>query len=86
MSWQDAVNGSFEMLAGIAVLHHCLTLYHDKMVRGASLYATTFFTSWGFWNLYYYPSLDQWASFVGGLFIVSANALWLGMMWHYRRR
>ena len=56
------------------------------MVRGVSWMATTFFTSWGYWNLYYYPHLDQWWSFAGGVLIVVANTLWIGMMIYYIRQ
>lgn len=86
MTWQDAVNALFEFGAGFAVLLHCRELYQDKIVRGASWVATAFFFSWGVWNLYYYPHLDQWLSFLGGLSIVSANVLWLGMMLYYIRK
>jgi hypothetical protein len=85
MPWPDLINGAFEALAGLFVLNHCRALHRDKMVRGVSIVSTAFFTSWGFWNLYYYPALGQWASFAGGLFIVSGNVLWVGMLLHYRR-
>lgn len=86
MTWQDAMNGGFELLAGGMVLMHCARLYKDKVVRGASWVATAFFFAWGMWNLYYYPHLGQWLSFAGGLSIASANFLWLGMMLYYIRR
>ena len=86
MNWADVVNGLFEFLAGFMVLLHCRTLYKDKLVRGVNLWATIFFSSWGIWNLYYYPSLGQWFSFFGGLGIVSANVLWVGMMIYYKRK
>lgn len=84
-SWQDAANGAFELLSGVMVLLHCRQLHKDKEVRGASWVATAFFFAWGVWNLYYYPHLNQWLSFIGGLGIVVANCLWLGMMLHYIR-
>lgn len=86
MTWQDATNAGFELLAGVMVLMHCARLYKDKAVRGASWVATAFFFAWGIWNLYYYPHLGQWLSFLGGLSIASANFLWLGMMLYYIRR
>jgi len=86
MSWADAVNGLFEMGASIAILAHCFKLYKDKLLRGVSIGATAFFTSWGVWNLYYYPSLGQSISFVAGMAVVFTNVLWLGMMFHYSRR
>ncbi len=84
--WPDAVNGLFEILGGFAILDHCRQLYKDKMVRGASWKAVAFFTVWGYWNLFFYPHLDQWWSFSGGVFIAATNMLWIGMMLYYIRR
>jgi hypothetical protein len=82
----DFVNGLFEMLGGAFILNHCRVLYRDKMVRGVSIISTSFFFAWGVWNLYYYPHLDQWWSFAGGLVIVLGNCLWVGMMLYYSAR
>jgi len=65
------------------VFDHCRVLYRDKQVKGVSVLATSVFFSWGLWNLYYYPHLDQWLSFLGGLVIVAGNLLWLSMMFYY---
>ena len=81
----DLANGTFEALAGLMVLNHCRVLYRDKLVRGVSASSTAFFFSWGLWNLFYYPQLDQWWSFFGGLVIVMANCLWLTLMVYYIR-
>lgn len=81
----DVINGLFEMLGGIFVLNHCRTVIKDKAVAGVSIVSTIFFTLWGVWNLYYYPSLDQWWSFLGGLMIVSSNTLWVLLMFRYRK-
>lgn len=81
----DAINGCFELVAGLMVLLHCRTLCHDKEVKGVNVFATVFFTLWGFWNLLYYPALEQWLSLAGGCLIVIANAVWLTLMIHYRR-
>ena len=80
----DVVNGSFELLGGFMILNHCRAVWRDKAVAGVSILSTVFFTMWGFWNLYYYPSLDQWWSFVGGLMIVGANILWIALLLKYR--
>lgn len=85
LMWQDLLNGLFELIGGSMVFLNCRALYRDKIVRGVNPGVTVLFTSWGLWNLYYYPHLDQWISFSGGLLIVGANALWLSMLWHYRR-
>ena len=84
--WQDKINGLFELMGGVFILLHCLRLYHDKKVRGVSFIATAYFVLWGYWNIYYYPHLEQWVSFAGGLTIVAMNTLWITMMLYYIRK
>ena len=86
MTWQDLINGLFEIGGSFAIWGNVLVLYRDKQVRGVHWASMVFFMTWGYWNLYYYPHLDQWLSFIGGLSIVTANTLWVGMWWHYYRR
>ena len=86
MNIPDIMNGCFETVGGGMILKHAWTLYKDKMVRGVSIFATCFFTFWGYWNLFYYPHLDQWWSFAGGLCIVVANCIWLSLMFYYGRK
>ena len=85
VTWQDVVNGSFELCGGAFILLNCLTLYRHKLVRGVNVVSTVYFNLWGFWNLYYYPHLDQWASFWGGIGICAGNTLWVTLMVHYIR-
>ncbi len=85
MAWPDVVNGCYEGFGGLMMLLNCYRLYKDKQVKGVSLVTTAFFTSWSFWNLYYYPSLGQWFSFSGGLIIGFFNALWVGMAVYYSK-
>jgi hypothetical protein len=82
----DLINGLFELVGGLFVFDHCRALYRDKKVMGVSVIATGAFFAWGVWNLFYYPHLDQWLSFAGGIVIVSGNCLWLAMLLHYSRR
>jgi hypothetical protein len=82
----DTINGLFEFAGGFMLLRNALQLYRDKQVKGVHWMPTLFFTSWGVWNLYYYPSLDQWFSFAGGVFLVLTNALWLGQIFYYGKR
>lgn len=81
----DQINGLFEAFAGAFIFNHCWTLWQDKQVKGVSVLSTSFFFSWGLWNLYYYPNLNQLWSFLGGLVVVTANFSWLGMMIYYRK-
>lgn len=80
----DMINGTFEAIGGLLILNHCRAVLKDKAVKGVSIFSTAVFTAWGFWNLFYYPHLDQWYSFTGGLVIVSANALWVYLLMKYR--
>jgi hypothetical protein len=57
----------------------------DKLVRGVDWRATAFFTSWGAWNLYYYPHLGQTWSFGAGVFIGTVNLVYLCLMTYYIR-
>jgi hypothetical protein len=79
MSPADMCNAAFELFGGVFVLNHCRALFEAKIVKGISIVSTVFFTAWGVWNLYYYPSLGQWASFAGGVFICLANLLWVAI-------
>ena len=81
----DFINGLIEAVAGLFVLNHCRVLYAHKETRGVSIVSSVFFTLWGFWNLYYYPHLNQPISFYGGLFVVAANVIYVGMMVIYRQ-
>ena len=80
----DIINGIFEFLGGIFLMENVNCIIKDKALKGVSWKPTVFFTLWGIWNLYYYPHLDQWFSFAGGLFIVIINTMWLGLIFYYR--
>lgn len=82
----DLFNGLFEFFGSIMLWRNVLQLYRDKQTKGVHWSATGFFMSWGYWNLFYYPQLDQWWSFAGGVSIVIANTVWLGQMLYYRTK
>jgi hypothetical protein len=79
----DLINGALEFLGGCFVLISVHKLWKDKRVAGISWMHVAFFSLWGVWNLYYYPSLDQWFSFAGGLFIVLVNTIYVGLLLFY---
>jgi hypothetical protein len=79
----DIVNGVFESLGGFFIGLSIAKLHREKIVKGVSWLHVAFFSSWGFWNLYFYPHLDQWFSFVGGAILVTANAIWLLQIWYW---
>jgi hypothetical protein len=80
----DLINGAFETLGGVSAWGNVRRIRADKMVKGVDWRFTLFFSLWGIWNLYYYPSLDQWASFAGGLVIVLGNVAWVYFALKYR--
>jgi len=82
----DGINSIFELGGAFILLLNVRRLYIDKCVKGCDWRAVLFFTLFGLWNVYYYPSLNQWYSFVGGVCLVIVNAVWLSMVLVYSRR
>lgn len=80
----DFINGMFEMGGAVLLALHVRKLWQDKMVRGVSPWPFVFFTLWGWWNLYFYPSVDCWWSFAGGIPVVAVNSIYLYLMWKFR--
>lgn len=85
MNVPDLINGLFELFGAFAAFLNCKQLIKDKQVKGINWTTYAFYASWSMWNLYYYPSLDQWFSFIGGLMIVVGNVTWLGLLIKYKR-
>lgn len=82
----DTINAVFEFGGAVLLLRNLWRLWRDKRVAGVSILPTVWWTCWGAWNLYYYPALGQWWSFVSGFGVVAANAAWVGLALWYARR
>lgn len=82
----DLVNAGFELLGGLFILNHCRVLMRDRQVKGVSIDSVVFFNAWGIWNLFFYPSLGQLWSTLGGLLMVAANTFWVFLLFKYRDR
>jgi hypothetical protein len=80
----DLINGTFELGGGILCWLNVQRLRKDRRVQGVDWRVSAFFSAWGFWNLFYYPSLHQWASFAGGILLVLANTTWVALALWYR--
>ena len=52
----DMINGLYEGFGALFVLATCRNLWKSKQPWGVSIVGICFFTSWGIWNLYYYPT------------------------------
>ncbi len=85
MTTPDVINGLFEGLGSVIVWVNVRQLLFDKVVRGIRWEFSAFFTGWSAWNIYYYPHLGQWASFVGGLCLLFGNLTWLCLAVYYMK-
>jgi ABC-type transport system involved in cytochrome c biogenesis permease subunit len=82
--WNDLINGIFESVGGFFIVWlNVIRMKKDKTVKGVNIWVQVFYTAWGIWNLFYYPSLNQWFSFIGGLGLVVGNGVWCVMAAYY---
>jgi len=82
----DVINGLFEFGGAIALSLHVKQILKDKKTRGVSWAPFVFFTSWGWWNaLVYYPAVNCWWSWAGGIALVAVNTVYCYLMWRYRK-
>jgi len=79
----DHINALYEGIGSLLIWLSIRKLYQDKEVKGVHIAPIIFFMSWGIWNLYYYPHLNQWYSFWAGCSMVTANMIWVGQMAYY---
>jgi hypothetical protein len=86
MQTPDVVNGSFETIGAAMCWLNVHKITKDKKVVGLYWPVQAFFSVWGVWNLYYYPSLGQWASFLGGALLVMGNTTWTLLAAYYSKR
>jgi len=80
----DIINSCFEVGGGLFLLLHVRQLLIDKQVKGFSTLPFVWFTSWGFWNIFYYPHLGQTYSFYAGIFIASVNFFYILLVIYYK--
>ncbi len=81
--WPDIINGTLELAGASFVCLNIDRILKDETVAGVHWASCVFFTTWGLWNLFYYPSLDQWFSFGGGVVLVIVNVVWLTLVYRY---
>jgi hypothetical protein len=86
MSIADTINGGFELFASAFILNHAWALWKSKQAYGISLVSTIFFGLWGLWNVFYYPHIGQMMSFYGGLAVLAANSVWIGLIIYLRMK
>lgn len=77
MSIPDLINGAFELTGGFVCLLDVKRLLRDRRIEGVDRRVRGFFLSWGVWNLFYYPTFQQWASLAGGVTLAAVNGVWV---------
>lgn len=85
MQIPDLINGVFELGGGLMSWVNFKRLLRDKKVKGVDWRITGFWSLWGTWNLAFYPLLGQWASAIGGVFLVAGNTAWVVLAIKYRK-
>ena len=86
MNNPDLINSLFELFGGIFLWLSVYRLYKAKCYKGISIIPITFYALWGYWNLYYYPHLNQWLSFYAGFNVVASNTVWVIMALYYKNK
>lgn len=81
----DLINGLFEFFGGLFLFLNVKRLHKDKKLSGVSFVPTAFFTVWGYWNLYFYPTVGAMWSFYGGILVMVMNTTWIVMALYYRK-
>ncbi len=79
----DLINSLFELAGAILACMNIKTLLKDKVVKGVYWPATAVFALWGYWNIYYYPTLNQPLSFYAGILLALANTTWVILAFRY---
>lgn len=79
----DVINGAFEFVASVLLAMNVIKLHRDKCLRGVCITPFAFMVIWGYWNCYFYPALDAWWSFWGGMLVAIVNTIWVSQMVYY---
>jgi len=82
----DLINSLFEISGGFFVLLSIIKVIKDKKVAGVSYGTIGFFATWGYWNLFYYPSLNQWLSTAGAGILAATNTIYVLLLIYYARK
>lgn len=83
----DQINAIISVTGSGFLWANVYSLYKEREVKGVHWGSVAYFTALGFWNLFFYSTLNQWYSALAGVSGVGANIVWLGMaLWiHFRK-
>jgi hypothetical protein len=82
----DVINAVFEIVGSVATWGTFAAIRKDRGYAGTRIPLMAFFTSWGFWNLYFYSHLLQWLSLVASLGLTGGNVAVIAAMLYYGRK
>lgn len=80
----DFFNSLFELCGALFVFFSIRDTLKHKSATGISIITVTFFTIWGYWNLFYYPSLEQWLSATGAVLLALTNTVWFSLILYFK--
>jgi hypothetical protein len=72
----DLVNCGFLSAGAIAQWANVKRILRDKQVCGVVWQLSAIYIAWGFWGLYYWPSLHQWWSFAAEMILTIGSTVW----------
>lgn len=81
----DLVNGIIEFVGGCFLWLNVWRITKDKDIKGIHWGSVMFWTAFGSWNIYYYPSINQWFSFYGSIFVFLGNTTWVILCFYYKK-
>jgi hypothetical protein len=82
----DLINGAFEILGSFAVWGNFLAILKDRGYAGTRLPMMAFFTTWSFWNLYFYSHLLQWFSLYASMLLTLGDCAVVSAMMYFGRK
>ena len=80
----DFINFTFELGGVIFGYGNIVKIKEDKCVAGVYVPAVAFFALWGYWNVIFYSSLNQWWSLSAGILLAVMNTYWVLLMYKYK--
>ena len=82
----DLINSMFEFVGAGAVALSAYSCYQNKSADGVHWFSVMFFFIWGWWNLYFYGSLDQTASLIASMLMVIIQMVYMVLVIKYTWR
>jgi hypothetical protein len=81
----DFLNSIFEYVAGGMIFLNIAAILRDKKVNGMSLFAVSYFSALGLFNMFYYWELHQMISFSAGTAVAIGDIIYLHLFLKYRK-